>query len=127
MFLLVFFIQSFIVLQFFTLENKSLNGNVRFFPISFSLHFSLAEQITDFLDNYYLNTFFFFINGFFYPNNYSFVCIAQFQALHLNILVSISSTFLHTNFSYEPHFSSFYYLHATRKAAKTTFVRKIRT
>jgi len=33
-------------------------------------------------------------------------------------LVSISSTFLRTNFSYECHFSSFYYVHATRKSCQ---------
>jgi len=33
-----------------------------------------------------------------------------------NILVSISSTFLRTNVSYKCRFSSFYYVHATRKS-----------
>jgi len=39
-------------------------------------------------------------------------------------LVSISSTFLRTNFSYERCFGSFFYVHVTRKAAETTFVQK---
>ncbi len=33
-------------------------------------------------------------------------------------LVSISSTFLRTNFSYQRRFSSFYYVHATRKSCR---------
>ncbi len=35
---------------------------------------------------------------------------------------------IHTNFSYERHFGSFFYIHVTRKkAAETTFIQKIRT
>ncbi len=30
-----------------------------------------------------------------------------------------------TNFSYKSHFGSFFYVHVTRKAAKTTFVQKL--
>jgi len=39
-----------------------------------------------------------------------------FFSLSIAFLVSISSTFLRTNFLYKRHFSSFYYLHATRKS-----------
>ncbi len=53
--------------------------------------------------------------------------IKQKYKIQTYLYVSISSTLLRTNFSYERRFSSFYYVHATRKAAGTTFVQKICT
>jgi len=38
--------------------------------------------------------------------------------------VSISSTFLRTNFLYESHFSSFYYVHETRKSCQNNIRTK---
>jgi len=39
-------------------------------------------------------------------------------------MVSISSTFLRTNFLYERRFSSFYYVHATRKSCRNNVCMK---
>jgi len=40
--------------------------------------------------------------------------------------VLIFINILRTNFSYECHFGSFFYVHVTRKAAETTFIQKTR-